>query len=145
MDWIGSKLTQLIHEGQKALGREVVLPSTTDTDHLEDDDQADDDDDEADAWVEDGGEDSGRQSKRSRFGHTRGSGSGSITSSPRMNLYPPSASAPMAIPIPIPSPRQSSSLVGLTGSVREDESAWMSPELRESMERARAMRGRYLQ
>ena len=43
MDWMGDRLAQLIAEGQKALGKEVVVMS---------EDQADEVDDGSGAWVE---------------------------------------------------------------------------------------------
>lgn len=156
MDWIGSKLSLLIQEGQKALGREVVVASETQDDEV---------DDGTDAWVEEYSDvDCGSSSKRSRRrrarpenvfapSHSRtgsGSGSASLTSSPRTNRFDhtyqqnaAAAAQPQPLPMAIPRPP----VEGLTpsasfsGSVREDESQWLSPELRESMEKARA---RYL-
>lgn len=155
MDWIGSKLSQLIQEGQKALGREIVVASETRDDEV---------DDGTDAWVEeyaDADEPNSKLSTPSRKrrarpdrlhnvpvapSHSRtrsGSGSGSLTSSPRMNRfdhhYENATSAPM--PIPRSSVEALTPSASFSGSVREDESLWLSPELRESMEKARA---RYL-
>jgi hypothetical protein len=136
MDWIGTKLSQLIHEGQKALGREVVVASEAQEDEVDDGD--------VDGWVEEYPDyDDAPSSKRSRrHGHSR---SGSASASPRASRFEhhhhhhqqhssTSASAPMSIPRPI----VHSPSVSASASVREDESAWMSPELRESMEKARA-------
>jgi hypothetical protein len=38
MDWIGTKLSQLINEGQKALGREIVVASEAQEDEVDDGD-----------------------------------------------------------------------------------------------------------
>lgn len=153
MDWIGSKLSLLIQEGQKALGREIVVASETQDDEV---------DDGTDAWVEEYSDvDCGSSSKRSRRrrarpenvvapSHSRtgsGSGSASLTSSPRTNRFDHTCQQNALQPLPMAIPRPpvegltpSASFSG-SGSVREDESQWLSPELRESMEKARA---RYL-
>jgi len=169
MDWIGDKLTQLIHEGQKALGREVVVASEAQEDEI---------DDGTDAWEEvqpdpyHTGPSSNRSSSRSGSMHRQhrprnihsppstipsshsGSGSASLSVSPRPNRgfdvwspHSPSHSqfqnvGSMAIPGADPFPRglsvESDNFPrSASTSFREDESAWQSPELRESMSKAR--------
>jgi hypothetical protein len=105
-----------------------------------------------DGWVEEYPDhDDVPSSKRSRrHGHSRsGSASASITSSPRTSRFDhhhpstsTSASAPMLIPRPITHSPCLTPSISASANVREDKSAWMSPELRELMEKARA---RYIQ
>ncbi|KAF7974119.1 hypothetical protein HWV62_13329 [Athelia sp. TMB] len=161
MDWIGGRLSALIAEGQKALGREIVVASEAAEDAM--DDGAD-----PEAWIEeypDSGLSPSRRS-HSRAGSIRranrsahapmpiqtsfdarsrsGSGSASILGSPRISRF---EQASMGVQIP----SAGGSIRGLSNdsmrvppspsvgsSFREDESAWESPELRESMSRARA-------
>lgn len=168
MDWIGDKLSQLIEEGKKALGREVVVASEVQEDEV---------DDGTGAWVEEypDHDASTRRGSVSRSGsirrthrprnlplstsssypspprsnsHTRSSGPPSISSSPRTNRFdtvyssfPTSSSQNASVPIPSLNPRASIESFSTSTSFKEDESAWQSPELRESMSKARA---RYL-
>ena len=162
MDWIGDKLTQLIQEGQKALGREVVVASEAQEDEI---------DDGAGAWEEEdpyrAGSSSNRSNSRSRSVRRQHrphnmplpissqyspSGAASLSPSPRSNRFDPlppfSASYSQSIPIPGsdsfqrgPSIESGHFSHSASTSFREDESAWQSPELRESMAQARA---RYL-
>lgn len=158
MDWIGDKLSQLIQEGQKALGREVVVASERQEDEV---------DDGSNAWQEEysdypsatrSGSRSGsiRRSHRPRnipmspssHGHSRsGSASASLSSSPRMNRFDMHPHTPQSagLSMPIPGSMERGLSVESSGSVsasfREDESTWDSPALRESMSKARA---RYL-
>ena len=112
MSWIGDRLAHLISEGQKALGKEVVVMS---------EDQADEVDDGSGAWVEDEPEPEPPRSGRSAtFG------------------LPPSYSPR--------TPRRhgrgmsvESDTRSVASSYREDESSWQTPEMRESMERARML------
>ncbi|KII87174.1 hypothetical protein PLICRDRAFT_42824 [Plicaturopsis crispa FD-325 SS-3] len=143
MDWIGDKLAMLIAEGQKALGREVVVASEAQEDEV---------DDGTDAWEEE-------ELRQPMAGPSR-SRSGSVRRSkhrPRDIAVPPAYSSP---PPPLSSARSYHSQhsparsmpatprrmdddrsSNISGSFREDEAAWESPELRESMSKARA---RYL-
>jgi hypothetical protein len=166
MDWIGDKLSQLIQEGQKALGREVVVASEAPEDEMDDD---------AGAWEEEQQDPyrAGSSSNRStsRLGsrrqqrshhipvhpshispHHSRSGSASLSSSPRLNQFDalalPPASYSQSIPMPMgdslrrgPSVESDNFPHSASTSFREDESTWQSPELRESMSKARA---RYL-
>ncbi|RDX54205.1 hypothetical protein OH76DRAFT_1073016 [Lentinus brumalis] len=117
MSWIGDRLTQLIAEGQKALGKEVVVMS---------EDKADEVDDGSGAWVEEE-EEEGLPGSSRRIG---------------FGLPPYSPHTP-----PPGSPRKSrfgrgnsvDSDARSVASLREDEATWESPEVRESMERARQL------
>jgi hypothetical protein len=163
MDWIGDRLTQLIREGQKALGREVVVASEVQEDEM---------DDGTDAWEEVDPEPSYASSNlsHSRSGsirrphrphnlplppshispsHSRSS-SASLSRSPQFKaITPPSAFRSQfqdvgLIPIPgMDSLRRGASAESdnfphsASTSFTEDESVWQSPELRESMSKVR--------
>ncbi|KAF8449310.1 hypothetical protein L210DRAFT_3609658 [Boletus edulis BED1] len=154
MDWIGDRLARLIQEGQKALGREIVVMSDAKEDEV---------DDGSDAWEEEqhsqpvpsvaGPSISRRGSVRSlRRNHK-----------PRDIHLPPSYTPYPTSPPSSASPRkrrfesdsvhlspgrsrlsargtsvESDAFAPIVSSFKEDESVWQSPELRESMERARA-------
>ncbi|KIJ20568.1 hypothetical protein PAXINDRAFT_160140 [Paxillus involutus ATCC 200175] len=164
MDWIGDRLNRLIEEGQKALGREIVVMSDSKEDEV---------DDGSGGWEE--------EEPRSTAGPSI-SRRGSVRSlhrayRPRDIALPPSHSAHPASPSTSPKKRrfdaesvhhspgrsaysttfpvastprrigrgpsvESDVFTPLSSSFREDESTWQSPEIRESMERARAL---YLQ
>jgi len=162
MDWIGSKLSSLIEEGKKALGKQVVVMSEVKEDEV---------DDGSGEWVEEeDGDEFGRNS-RSRGRSTVSSRSGSMSrkrapatlvasgslsrragagmsihpspyggsvsasssASPRRGQFAMNMNAdaglPSSLPININAP---------TGSLYEAPESWESPEVRESMERARA-------
>ncbi|KAI0741979.1 hypothetical protein C8Q80DRAFT_1221792 [Daedaleopsis nitida] len=121
MSWIGDRLAQLIAEGQKALGKEVVVMS---------EDQADEVDDGSGAWVEDESapdERTAGSSRRTGFGlppyspHTP-----QRSGSPTKSRFARGASV-------------DSDSRSIAGSFREEEGAWDSPEMRVSMERARML------
>ncbi|KAF9024756.1 hypothetical protein BDZ89DRAFT_1114533 [Hymenopellis radicata] len=130
MDWLGDKLAALIEEGKKALGREVVVMSEAPEDEV---------DDGTDAWEE---EDDGRPSSPRRAKQPRGYGLPPSYSSPSTSASPRSSRFDLSsAPIPIaPRSREKSadSGIGMTPRFGEDERAWESPMLRESMEQARA-------
>ena len=169
MDWIGDRLSRLIQEGKKALGREIVVMSDAKEDEV---------DDGSDAWEEEQDNQlisSAAGPSISRRGSVR---SLRRTHRPRDIPLPPSYSSyPISPPssasprkrqfepdpihhspgrstcggLPVPStPRrtargtsvESDVLAPIVSTFKEDESAWQSAELRESMARARA---RYLQ
>ncbi|KAH9933425.1 uncharacterized protein B0H18DRAFT_983630 [Fomitopsis serialis] len=147
MSWMGGRLAALIAEGQRALGKEVVVMSEA---------QEDEEDDGGDGWIE---EDDGHSVASS----TR-------TSRRRWNASPPPYSTSRrGSPFPSASPRRTtfdlapsyngSSSMSIQSSPRrhgrdvsaepdafasrsfiEDESQWQTPELREAMERARQLR-----
>ncbi|KAG5643365.1 hypothetical protein DXG03_001013 [Asterophora parasitica] len=145
MDWIGDKLSMLIEEGKRALNREIVVMSDSKEDEF---------DDGSGAWEED--HPSAPSTSLSR--------SSSLRRIKRPRSLAPSAHAFHHSPSPSPSkpafaltssvstplmvtPRRAHSRgvsvesgFNLTPSTsfQEDERAWESPELRESMERARA-------
>ncbi|PBK65952.1 hypothetical protein ARMSODRAFT_960866 [Armillaria solidipes] len=137
MDWIGDKLSMLIEEGKKALGREVVVMS---------EDPADEVDDGNDDWEED---DAPRTSRRSASPRKRRPHD--IFAPPSYSSAPTSASPRTSRfdlgsqPIPI-SGSKSQSRDGAAGFMStpssfkfgDDSQASESPLLRESMEQARA-------
>ena len=117
MSWIGDRLAHLIAEGQKALGKEVVIMS---------EDQRDEVDDGSGAWVEEDERAPG-SSRRPGFGlppyspHTP-----QHSGSPTKSRFDRGASV-------------DSDSRSIAGSFREDEAVWETPEMRESMERARML------
>jgi len=169
MDWIGDRLTRLIQEGQKALGREIVVMSDAKEDEV---------DDGSNDWEEE--QDNTPMPPVAAPSICRRGSVRSLrrTHKPRDIPLPPSYSPyPMSPPnsasprkrhfdpdsvhlspgrsthggcitpsTPRRTPRgtsvESDALAHIVLSSKEDESAWQSPELRESMEQARA---RYLQ
>lgn len=162
MDWIGDRLSQLIEEGQKALSREIVVMSDAKEDEV--DDGSGNWEEEQDPFaVGPCPPISRRGSVRSlrRTQRPRDLALGLASSS---SFSPPSSSSPRkrrfegesihvvsGVPVSTPStPRRADrgvsveseshgpAYVALPASFRENESAWESPELRESMARARA-------
>ncbi|KAF5385775.1 hypothetical protein D9615_002200 [Tricholomella constricta] len=145
MDWIGDKLSMLIEEGKRALNREVVVMSDSKEDEV---------DDGSGAWEEE--EPIGPSTSLSR--------SSSMRRFKRPRSLAPSAHAFQHTPLPSPNkpgfamtssmsapqmitPRRAHSRgvsvesgYNLTPSTsfQDDQRTWESPELRESMERARA-------
>ena len=114
MSWIGDRLAHLIAEGQKALGKEVVIMS---------EDKADEVDDGSGAWVEEDEDRLPGSSRSAGFGLPPYSPHTPQFGSPRKSRFDRGHS--------VDSDARS------VASLREDESAWESPEVRESMERAR--------
>ncbi|KAK0440940.1 uncharacterized protein EV420DRAFT_1341517, partial [Desarmillaria tabescens] len=117
MDWIGDKLSRLIEEGKKALGREVVVMS---------EDPADEVDDGNDDWEEDGAP---RPSRRSASPRKR---------RPHDIIAPPSySSGPPSAP---PHTDAGAGFMSTPSSFKfgDDSRVSESPLLRESMEQARA-------
>ena len=147
MDWMGDRLAQLIEEGKKALGKEVVVMS---------DAQEDEEDDGSGAWEEEAGPST--SSRRGSFRHKKRPQNLGLPSSFSSYISPPPSVSPRrsrfdtrgslgyvtaALPVP------DSFSLGLQrgasvdsmhsyGSFHEDESQLHSPELRDTMERARA-------
>ncbi|CAK5269386.1 unnamed protein product [Mycena citricolor] len=151
MDWLGGQLAALIQEGQKALGREIVVQSEAQEDEI---------DDGTGVWEEEEG------GFHSEFG-----GLPNRTSSPRRKRQPrnltlvpsshssrPNSASPRTqrfdfVSASLPSSAGSrgwpqtpdfgrsmsaESDLSRSLSTRETESSWDSPELRETMARARA-------
>lgn len=132
MDWIGDRLAKLIEEGKKALGREVVV--ATDADPEVDFDLEDD----PEAWVEDRGPDMffGSTWSTSRAGSSK-------RSRPQdLSLTPAHSTPAWSISTPGSGSGHTSPPGGLsvphTPVMREDPSLWSSPQLKETMEAARA-------
>ncbi|KZT21182.1 hypothetical protein NEOLEDRAFT_1139817 [Neolentinus lepideus HHB14362 ss-1] len=132
MDWISGKLSQLIEEGKKALGKEVVVMS---------DAQEDEVDDGTGDWEEEAGPSTAsrrgsmRRSKRPHAIHPPPayfSGSASTSSSPRINQFERIHSRDVSM-----TSTRGISVESERLQFQEDPRAWESPELRESMQRAR--------
>jgi hypothetical protein len=160
MDWIGDKLSELIEEGKRALSTEVVVMSEAKEDEV---------DDGSGDWEEErpvAGPSVSRRGSMRRTHRPR-----DIQSPPSYPAFPVSPSqslsprkrkfvveavhlsphrgdySGLAAPsaprqIVRESSREANPFAPVTNSFKEDESSWQSPELRESMERARAQ---YLQ
>ncbi|TBU39770.1 hypothetical protein BD309DRAFT_1050089 [Dichomitus squalens] len=121
MSWMGDRLAQLIAEGQKALGKEVVIMS---------EDQADEVDDGSGAWVEE-------DDKPNVAGSSRSNGVGLPPYSPgssSLYLNPSPTQGVFGRGVSVESDARS-----VRSGFREDESSWATPEMRESMERARML------
>lgn len=148
MDWIGSKLSSLIEEGRKALGKQVVVMSEAKEDEV---------DDGSGEWVEEDEGEFGRgRSTRSRSGSTsrrRTPAAGSLgrRAGAGLSINPPAYGVGVSSASSSASPRRSqftgsglpSSLPininnGSSLAPYESSESWESPEVRESMERARA-------
>lgn len=138
MDWIGDRLTQLIEEGKRALGTEVVVASETPEDEM---------DDGSGDWVED--DEMSRSSLYSpskRFRH-QNSYSVPSASTPRRtyNIHQHFASEDLSTSTlamsttPVASTRYAGEQsLSSSSSSYDQETDWSSPHLKESMERARA-------
>lgn len=151
MDWIGGRISQLIEDGKKALGAEVVVMSDVKEDEV---------DDGSGLWEDsDGGELA--YSTSSRYGRTPprrkrarqslihqsipgGLGSGEFSpsnppayASPTKSTF--SGSPGSVQPLAEPVSGLASSTSSVTGWMRETDNDWQSEEVKESMERARAM------
>lgn len=144
MDWMGSQLARLIEEGKRALNKEVVVMSER---------QEDAEDDGTGQWVDDGGayasrsrSGSMRKHKRPRNVHVPSSPPSytSPHSSPRKGRFDHSREGSHVPESFMQAPRgvSTESVRSRVSAHHEDEGAWETPELRESMERARRL---YLQ
>lgn len=130
MGWIQDKLAQLIEEGKRALNREVVVMSDAKEDEI---------DDGSGAWEEE--ETNQHNTSISRTNSLRRG-----TKRSRNHFYSSSSNNNSLTHLPISqspiTPRRTHTKAYSTDSVtrdimREDESTWESPELRETMRRAR--------
>jgi len=146
MDWMGGRLAQLIEDGKKALGKEVVVMSEA---------QEDEEDDGNGNWEEEADPSTslGHASRSGTLRHKgrpQALGTASYTSPylsppptvpPHRQQFLPAHSSHSSPALPIPgraSPNDAPDMVRSFSSFHEDESQWQSSELRESMERARA-------
>lgn len=148
MDWIGGRISQLIEEGKRALGAEVVVMSDSKEDEV---------DDGSGLWEDsDGGE---LGSPTSRYGRTSprrsrvwpslhqvlpGSSGGEFSPSNPPAYMSPTKSTLAGSPGLMQSSADpihalASSTASTTGWIKETENDWQSEEVKESMERARAM------
>lgn len=144
MDWIGDRISQLVEEGKKALGKEVVVMSDVKEDEV---------DDGSGLWEDsdDGGLGSSTSSRyrprslssprRKRARPSLSGGLGEFSPSkppayalPTTSTFPGSPSLTHSVAEPL-----STSATTTTGWTRESEGDWQSEELKASMERARAM------
>ncbi|KAI0358250.1 hypothetical protein OH77DRAFT_1421566 [Trametes cingulata] len=117
MSWIGDRLAQLIAEGQKALGKEVVIMS---------EDKEDEVDDGSGAWVE---EDEPVQA----------SSSSRTPGLPPYSPPPPCFSASPSRSVFDRGVSVESDSRSIRGNFAEEDATWASQEMRESMERARML------
>ena len=126
---MGGRLAQLIEDGKKALGKEIVVMSEV---------QEDEEDDGNGNWEEDPDPDASnagpsRSGSVRRRGRLRAPGSASYLSpsptvSPRRQQFSTAHLSPISALFPH----------SADASFCEDESDWQSSELRKGMERARA-------
>jgi hypothetical protein len=141
MDWIGDRLSRLIEEGKRALGKEIVVMSES---------KEDEEDDGSGQWIEEDGQ--LPSSSSGTFRHSRSKRPRSITVSSPPPQYTSKQTTPRtpqtgrfesqpgsAVSSPGRRSRAGSveSARSWTTTHHEDESAWQSPDLREAMERAR--------
>lgn len=120
MSWMGNRLALLIAEGQKALGKEVVIMS---------EDQEDEVDDGSGAWVEEDEPSAAGSSRRFDGGlppYPHDSPRSKRTASPARGRPGRALS-------------EESDTRSVASSFREDGSSWATQEMRESMERARTL------
>ncbi|OBZ73517.1 hypothetical protein A0H81_05946 [Grifola frondosa] len=135
MGLMNDKLAQLIAEGQRALGKEIVIMSENKEDEV---------DDGSGGWVEDedapvSGSSSHIKRKSRSALPTYSPPSRTSTMGGRFGTYSGFGSAIAAIS-PLARSQRGASVESFgSGSFQEDESAWQTPEMRESMERARTL------
>ena len=140
MDWIGDRISKLIEEGKKALGKEVVVMSDAKEDEV---------DDGSGAWEEEPDERSGHfpEQKRARTQRHIGlppfyspNGLSSPSSPSRSHFMRPTILPGSSSPCTIraSSIELESPTIGAT-SWKESEGDWQSLEIKASMEKARAM------
>lgn len=147
MDWIGDKLSVLIAEGKRALGREIVVMSDSKDDEI---------DDGSSAW-EDSVPASCSASTRRRRSHTTSSAASvsALSASQRRHraqqpdagsMYQNFSASTSSLPRPPSTPRRkhqaglsldSSPVTRRLWTSSEEITSFESPELREAMERAR--------
>lgn len=144
IDWIGTQLSQLIEQGKRALGREVVVMSDAKEDEV---------DDGSGAWVDDGFPSHSRGGGKRPRPRSREVGVPSYGQNwdrdggvhYRSRSYEGYSQSVLSTPQPLSS-RSADFDFGAgtgTGASNEREREWESPEMRESMEKARARFHRY--
>jgi len=145
MDWMGGRLAQLIEDGKKALGKEIVVMSEV---------QEDEEDDGNGNWEEEADPDASiagpsRSGSVRRRGRHQAPGTASSASyfspspsaSPRRQQFSTAHLSESCSAIPIPARAHhdhTADTTRLSTSFCEDEADWQSSELKKSMERARA-------
>jgi hypothetical protein len=129
MDWIGDKLAQLIEEGKRALSREVVVMSDAKEDEV---------DDGSGAWEE---EDNHALTTSTSLGRTSSLRRGMKRSRAHFygagNSSSHSISSVSGIPPPLTPRRTHVKAFSADAFRSREDEAWESPELRETMQRAR--------
>jgi hypothetical protein len=144
MDWMGGRLAQLIEDGKKALGKEIVVMSETKEDE-EDDGNGNWEEADPDASIS-GPARSGSVRRRGRH-HVPGTTPSTSylspppTVSPRRQQFSTAHLSHSCSAIPLPARAaqdHSTNPTQLSSSFYEGESDWQSPELKMNMERARA-------
>jgi len=145
MDWIGDRISQLIEEGKKALGTEVVVMSDAKEDEV---------DDGSGAWEEEFDDRSIRSSRRKRvrtprsIGMPRSYSPQRALSSPTSPGFSPSRSHHRSNTVAGPSPSfptarapsiEYESPTLPAASWKENEEDWQSLEIKASMEKARQL------
>ena len=148
MDWIGDRISQLVEEGKKALGKEVVVMSDSKEDEVDDGSGLWEDSDEGGL----GSSTSSRHGCRSLSSPRRKRARPSIpfhTVLGGSNEASPSGPPAYGSAVTSTFPEPSTSVTSLAdpfsattttmGWTRESEGDWQSEELKASMERARAM------
>ena len=152
MDWIGDRISQLVEEGKKALGKEVVVMSDSKEDEV---------DDGSGLWEDSDGGGLG-SSTSSRYGRRSLSSPRRKRARPSIPFHavlggssevspsgPPAYGSATTLTFPGPSSSvtslvdpfsaPASATTTTAGWMRESEGDWQSEELKASMERARAM------
>jgi hypothetical protein len=149
MDWIGDKLSVLIAEGKRALGREIVVMSDSKEDEV---------DDGSGTWEDSAPASTARSaSTRRRRSHTTTSAASvsALSASQRRrrvqqpdvgSIYQTFSASTTSLPPPPSTPRRthktglsldSSPSTGRLWTSSEEITSFDSPELREAMEKAR--------
>ncbi|KAF9447269.1 hypothetical protein P691DRAFT_793636 [Macrolepiota fuliginosa MF-IS2] len=123
MDWIQDKLAQLIEEGKRALNREVVVMSDAKEDEV---------DDGSGAWEEEEVQRPVSRNSSLRRGAAKRP-RGNTYTAPGVSSYQPTTPRK----VPHAHSRGFSSESVTRDMLREDDNTWQSPELRESMQKAR--------
>ena len=141
MDWIGDRISQLIEEGKKALGTEVVVMSDSKEDEV---------DDGSGLWEDSDGGNLG-SSTSSRHGRRSLSSPRRKRARPSLShpiipgslgefspSRPPAYGSPMTSTFPGSPSLSASTSTTTAGWIRETDGDWQSEEVKASMERARA-------
>ncbi|KAJ7364124.1 hypothetical protein DFH08DRAFT_838389 [Mycena albidolilacea] len=148
MDWLGDQLSMLIQEGQKALGREIVVKSDAREDEVDDGCGVWEEDEGAFDAAEFGGPSSYKNSMSRSASPRQRKRPRNLTLAPPSYAVRPASESPRAARFEFASASLPASATRWRGdapgnirgasATREEEEAYESPELKESMARARA-------